>query len=196
MGVTAEATRTYTVEEYLQMERRTGERYEYYNGKIELMAGGSIAHNRISRNIIQYLGNILDEKTGFEAFGSDQKVYLPDYQYYVYPDAVVVTDGPLMSEEQADALINPLLIIEILSRSTEKYDSTNKFLEYRTLPSFKEYVLIRQDAPQITSFFREEPDLWRESEVRGLEQEVLFKSINVRLALELIYRKVEFVNAR
>ncbi len=196
MGATAELIRTYTIDEYLEIERRTGERYEYYNGKIELMAGASINHNHITRHIIQHLGNALDKKTGFDLFGSDQKVYLPAYNYYVYPDAVVVTDGALMAEEQADALINPLLIIEVLSHATEKRDRTTKFLEYRSLPSFKEYVLIRQDTPHVISFFREAPDLWRESEVRGLDQEVLFKSIDVRLALELIYRKVEFVGGR
>ncbi|MCY7328437.1 MAG: Uma2 family endonuclease, partial [Saprospiraceae bacterium] len=107
MGVTAESIRTYTIDEYLQIERRTGERYEYYDGKIKLMAGGSINHNHISRRIIQHLGNALDEKTGFNLFGSDQKIYLPDYHYYVYTDAVVVTDGPVMAEEQADELLNP-----------------------------------------------------------------------------------------
>ncbi len=192
MGVTAEKTRVYSVDEYLETERRTGERYEFYNGKIKQMAGASINHNHISRRIIQHLGNALDEKKGFDLFGSDQKIYLPDYHYYVYPDAVVVTDGAVMAEEQADALINPLLIIEVLSRGTEKYDRTDKFIEYRSLPTFKEYVLIRQDAPHVLIFFREAPDLWRESQVRGLEQEVLFKSIDVRLALSLIYRKVDF----
>ena len=194
MGATAALTQTYTIPEYLDIERRSGERYEFYNGKIKLMAGGSIAHNRISRNISTELDTIFKSNDYFELFGSDQKIYLPDYHYYVYPDAVVVTDGPVMSEEQTDALINPLLIIEVLSPGTEKHDHTNKFLDYRTLPSFKEYVLIRQDTPQVTCFFREAPDLWRESEVRGLDQEVLFKSVDVRLALALIYRKVAFAD--
>lgn len=125
MGVTTEKARTYTVDEYLEAEHRTGERHEFYNGKIKLMAGGTIAHNRISRNVIQYLGNALDEKGDFEVFGSDQKIYLPDYHYYVYPDALVVADGPVMAE-----------------------------------------------------------------------QEVLFRSVDVRLALSLIYRKVDFPAAR
>ena len=196
MGVTTEKARTYTVDEYLEAEHHTGERHEFYNGKIKLMAGGTIAHNRISRNVIQYLGNALDEKGDFEVFGSDQKIYLPDYHYYVYPDALVVADGSVMAEQKADALINPLLIIEVLPRGTEKYDRTDKFTEYRSLPTFQEYVLIRQNAPQVISFFREAPDLWREAEVRGLDQEVLFRSVDVRLALSLIYRKVDFPAAR
>ncbi|MEO6037426.1 MAG: Uma2 family endonuclease [Saprospiraceae bacterium] len=192
MGITAEKDRIYTVDEYLQIERRTGERYEFYNGKIQVMAGGTINHNRITRNVVQHLSNILDERMGFEVFGSDQKVYLPDLHYYVYPDVVVITDGPIMAEKEADGLINPLLVIEVLSLGTEKYDRNDKFAHYSTLPSLQEYVLIRQNAPHLISFFREAPDLWREAHVHGLDQEVLFKSIDVRLALELIYRKVEF----
>lgn len=160
------------------------------------MAGGTITHNRIARNIATELDLVFKEQAGFELFCCDQKIYLPDLHYYLYPDAVVVTDGPIMAEQEADGLINPLLIVEVLSRGTEKYDRTQKFMEYRTLPTFKEYVLIRQTAPQIVSFLREAPDLWRESEVAGLDQEVYFKSIDVRLALPLIYRQVEFPPAR
>ncbi|MCY7327083.1 MAG: Uma2 family endonuclease, partial [Saprospiraceae bacterium] len=83
-----------------------------------------------------------------------------------------------------------------LSRSTEKYDRNEKFADYCTLPSFKEYVLIRQNTPDVISFFREAPDLWRESQVRGLDQEVFFRSIDVRLALHLIYRGIEFPATR
>jgi len=189
--MTATAEKKYTIQEYLELEVRSGERHEYYNGKPQPMAGGTINHNRITRNIIQHLGNALDS-TDFALFGSDQKVYLPDFHFYLYPDAVVVTNGPVVAEQDAQALINPLLIIEVLSRGTEVYDRGDKFAYYCTLPTFKEYVLIRQTAPHVTSFFREAPDLWRESEVKNMEQEVLFRSVEVRLALQLIYRKVEF----
>ena len=189
-------TQIYTVEEYLEIERRSIDRLEYYNGKIQLLDGGTLAHNRVARNVLQQLCNALNDSNVCEPFGSNQKIYLPDYQYYVYPNVLVVTDGPVMTEEKDDALLNPLLVIEAPPSDTEKYDWNKRFTEYRTLPSFKEYVLIRQDTPHVISFFREAPDLWRESEVRGLDQEVLFKSIDVRLALELIYRKAEFINAR
>ncbi len=193
--MTATAEKKYTIQEYLELECRTGERYEYYNGKPQIMAGGTINHNRITRNVSTELDLIFKEKPGLELFGNDQKVYLPDFNFYVYPDAVVVTDGPIMTDKDADALINPLLIIEVLSRGTEKYDRGDKFAYCCTLPTFKEYVLIRQNATHVTSFFREEPHLWRESQVQGLEQEVLFRSVDVRLALQLIYRKVEFPTA-
>jgi len=189
----SELDRTYTVAEYLEIEARTGERHLYLNGKIIPMAGGTLPHNRITRNILQHLGNMLDaQNQSYEVFGSDQKVYLPEYNFYVYPDAVVVAEVPVMSEKQADAIINPVLIVEVLSDSTERYDRGQKFVEYRSLPSFKEYVLVRQDKPEVVSFFREKPGLWLDEEFKGLEAEVYFKSIDVRLALSLIYRKVEF----
>lgn len=184
---------TYSVAEYLEIEARSGERHLYLNGKIIPMAGGSLPHNRIARNLLQHLGNLLDSKNqSFEVFGSDQKVYLPEYNFYVYPDAIVVAELPIMSEKQADAIINPVLVVEVLSHSTESYDRGQKFVEYRSLPSFKEYALVRQDKPEVVTFFREKPGVWLDEEFKGQESEVYFKSIDVRLALSLVYRKVEF----
>lgn len=192
MTASSSATKTYTVAEYLKVEARSGKRYEFYNGEIRPMPGGTIVHNRITRNVLTELDIALRKKTGYEIFGSDQKIYLSHYHFYLYPDAVVVAEKPVQAEEDAQAIINPLLIVEVLSPSTEEYDRQQKFLEYRSLPSFQEYVLIRQNAPEVLSFFREAPDLWRESSVEGLGKEVLFRSIDVRLALTLLYRNVEF----
>ncbi len=186
------AKKLYTVDEYLKMEARSGERYEFYKGNIIPVPGGTIPHNRICKNVIQYLGNALDLKSGFEIFGSDQKIYLPQYDFYLYPDAVVVAETPVVAEVMASAIINPLLIVEVLSPSTESYDREEKFIYYRSLPSFKEYALVRQNAPEVITFYREQPDTWKEKETRGIEQSVHFRSIGVDLALELIYRNIEF----
>lgn len=183
---------TYSVAEYLHLERRTGERYEFYNGKIRRMAGGTIAHNRITRNIIIKLGQLIDEKGNMEIFASDQKIYLPKYRWYVYPDAVVVAGVPIESEEEASAIINPILIVEVLSPSTMDYDRNRKFLEYQSLPSFQEYVLVRQDAPEALLAFREEPDLWRSSEAAGLDADIVLRSIGASLPMKDVYAKVEF----
>ena len=192
MTATASETKRYTVAEYLRTEARAGVRYEFYNGEIRPMPGGTISHNRITRNVLSELDQIFKTKTGFEIFGIVQKVYLPHYNFYLYPDAVVVAEKPVSAEQHAHAIINPLLIIEVLSASTEAYDRQQKFLEFRSLPSFREYVLIRQDAPEILSFFRETPDLWRESSVVDLENSVYFRSVDVALALAALYRNVEF----
>lgn len=110
---------TYTLAEYLDIERSSGERHEFYNGKIIRIAGGSVDHNRISRNVLCYLSNELDKKAGFELFGSNQKVYLPKLNLYLYPDVIVIAEAPIMAEQESHAILNPILVIEVLSPSTE-----------------------------------------------------------------------------
>ncbi|MBK8563433.1 MAG: Uma2 family endonuclease [Saprospiraceae bacterium] len=188
----AETTRTYTVQEYLKLERKTGRKYAYYDGKLEQMAGGTIPHNTVTANIFGLIYAHLLTKPEFQVFGSDQKIYLPKFNFYLYPDAVVITGEPIIAEKEADAIINPLLIIETLSKSTERYDRGQKFVEYQSLPSFREYVLLRQDAPAAYCYFREEPDVWRSKEVAGLENEVHFQSIDFRVGLEKVYWRVGF----
>lgn len=182
---------SYTVAEYLEIERSSGERHEFYNGKIIRLSGGSLDHNRISRNVLCYLNNELDKKTGFELFGSDQKVYLSKLNLYLYPDVIVIAEAPIMAENEAHAIINPLLVIEVLSPSTEDYDRKDKFLKYRTLESFKEYAIVQQNAAEILTLFRREPHTWEEQEFEGLSNSVYFKSIDVHLPLALIYKNVK-----
>ena len=181
-------TQQYSIEEYLAIEEKTGERHYYLNGKIEKMAGGTINHNRLCRNILSLLVSNLE--SNFESFGSDQKIYLPKLNFYVYPDAVVVTGVPIVAENDAQAIINPLLIVEVLSPSTMDYDRSQKFMHYKTVASFIEYVLIRQDAPEISTFFREEPNLWRSTETEGLDNNVFLKSVNLSLPLSKIYKNI------
>jgi Uma2 family endonuclease len=180
----------YTIEEYLDIERRTGERHEFYDGQVIRMSGGSISHNRVSRNIVQHLGNALDEKNDFELFGSDQKIYLPKLNAYLYPDAIVVAHTPILTDKIAEAITNPILVIEVLSPSTENYDRRDKFMKYRTLESFQEYVIVQQDSAEVLSFFRSGPHTWEEQEFNGLDHTVYFKSIDIHLPLALIYKKV------
>ena len=190
--MTAISVRTYSVADYLRIEQETGERHAFYNGILEKMAGGTIAHNRISRNVLGLLYQALPKQAQLEVFGSDQKIYLPKYHFYVYADIIVVAGEPLQTEEEAQAITNPVLIIETLSASTERYDRSQKFIEYQSLPSFKEYVLLRQDTPEALLFFREAPDVWRSSEVAGLDKDLWFRSIEIGLAMELVYDRVEF----
>lgn len=192
MSALAEAKKTWTIEEYLAQEQREGERYEYRDGNIILMAGGSINHNRIAQNLSKYLDNALEDKPEFQVFGSDQKIYLPKFNFYVYADALVVAETPLVAKEETQAITNPILIVEILSKTTEQHDRKQKFLEYRSLPSFKEYVLVRQDKPEVLTFYKVKSNLWQEEEFLGLEGVVLLKSLEIELRLVDIYRRVEF----
>jgi Uma2 family endonuclease len=183
------SVRHYSVAEYLDVEIQQGERYEYFNGEIIKMAGGTLKHNTIIKNIIFGLEVFLDDQDDKFLFGSDQKIFLPKYSFYVYPDAVVVSDTPIVSEK-GHAIMNPILIVEVLSDSTEDYDRGQKFLQYQSIPTFKEYVLVRQDMPEVTTFFREEPNLWRSHEVAGIENSVFLNAVNISLALSRIYKKV------
>ncbi|MEZ4960273.1 MAG: Uma2 family endonuclease [Saprospiraceae bacterium] len=186
------ASKKYSVAEYLEIERRTGEKHEFYNGKLTPMAGGTISHNRIARNILGELYKRLASKPELEIFGSDQKVYLPKFNFYLYPDALVIAGRPVQVEEQADAITNPLLIVEVLSKSTKQYDGGLKFIEYKSLPSFREYILLRQDVAEASTMYREEPDVWYSYEVEGLDKELWLRTIDERLPLSAIYNKVEF----
>ena len=183
------STGFFSVEQYLEAEMQRGERYEYFDGEIKTIAGGTIKHNTIIKNIIFGLETFLDEQEGMFLFGSDQKIFLPKYNFYVYPDAVVVSEKPVVSPK-GQAIMNPILIVEVLSDSTEQYDRGQKFLQYQSIPTFKEYVLVRQDLPEVTTFFREAPDLWRSGEVTGSENNIFLKSVGVSLALSRIYKKV------
>ncbi|MEO6040050.1 MAG: Uma2 family endonuclease [Saprospiraceae bacterium] len=193
---TISKTRRYTVAEYLEIERITGEKHTFINGRLFPMAGGTINHNRITLNISVQLSDLLSDRTEFEVFNNETKIYLPALQIYHYPDAVVVAGEPLVAQEEVGAILNPILIVEVLSESTGRFDRFEKFTHYQTLPSFREYVLIHQDRPQIDSFLRQaEPDLWRSSEASGLDREIHFQSIGVKITLSKIYRNVSFETA-
>ena len=98
----------------------------------------------------------------------------------------------ILVENDTHAIVNPVLIVEVASPSTAKYDRGDKFADYKSITTFQEYVLIRQDRPEVNLFFREEDDLWRSTDIEGLDQSVFFRSIDVRLKMESIYRKVMF----
>jgi Uma2 family endonuclease len=179
-----------SVKDYLYREARSGEKYEFYDGKISRMPGGTIPHNRICRNILSLLDVTLRNNPKFEVFGSDQKIYIPRYNFYLYPDAIVVAEDPIQSDEEANAIINPVLIIEVLSPTSEQRDRGTKFMEYSSLESLKEYSTIRQEMPSLTTMYRESEGYWLETHTEGIENSVHFKSINVKLTLSDIYRKV------
>ncbi len=140
----------------------------------------------------KYLDNALDDQPNFQVFGSNQKNFLPKFNFYLYADALVVAEEPIIAEENTQAITNPILIIEILSKSTEQYGRKLKFLEYRSLPSLKEYALVQQDVPEVLTFFRTQADTWKEQEFSGLSTLVVFKSLGISLDMEAIYRRVDF----
>jgi Uma2 family endonuclease len=181
-----------TKKEYLELERASGEKHVYYNGIVFKMAGASINHNRITRNVLVSLTKALAGNAAFEVFGSDQKIYLPKFNFYLYPDALVVAETPVLSETDTQAITNPVLIVEVLSSSSERYDRGQKFVEYQSIPSFKEYLLIRQDAPEVFGFYLEAEQQWRSTNIAQLDQAILLQSVGVSLPMTAIYDKVNW----
>lgn len=185
--------RDYTIEEYLAMEAQAQEKHEYYNGKVVRMSGGTSLHNEIAANVIAALKNILKQKKKrYKLYTSDMKIQIEAFQHFVYPDAVVICERPRFYKERRDVIINPLLVIEVLSPTTQDYDRGMKFYKYRTLPSFKEYLLVRQDTTAVTAFFREAEDLWRTKDVEGVASNIHLRSIDATLSLSDIYDDIDF----
>jgi len=183
----------YSEEEYFLQAEESVEKLEFYDGKITKMAGATTNHNLISSNIITLLNIELWQKDeSYFVLNSDQRIAIPKLNAYVYPDAVVVCETLKYYEDRKDTIVNPILVVEVVSNATAETDRTIKFEKYRTLASFKEYVLIEQTHPQILSRFRSEPNTWIENEVTNIEGEIILPSLDVQLSLKKVYRGVEF----
>lgn len=186
-------SKTYSIAEYLAMEENSVEKHEYYNGKIIKMSGAKYTHNLIAANIITALNNILEEKQQeYAVLGSDMKVYIPRVLSFVYPDAVVVCEKPLFYEDRKDILLNPLLVVEVLSPSTEEYDRKGKFFDYKQIPSFKEYLLVEQNIAFVTASYKIADRTWQDTEVDGVAASIHLQSIDCTISLSKIYKGIKF----
>ncbi len=184
--------KTYTHAEYFALEKNSLKKLEYFNGTIITMSGGTFQHNEIAARILAMLVFAIDEKEKvFHVCNSDMKIQIPSLDYFVYPDAVVVSEKPKFYNNRKDVITNPLLIVEVLSPSTQNYDRGGKFMAYRTLPSFKEYVLVNQFKPMVTTFFRKAAHHWEDQDVEGTDKSVRLQSIDCEIALSRIYKGAE-----
>lgn len=182
----------YTVEEYIELVKNSDERFEYFNGEIVSMAGGKIAHSDISSNLIFELRDKLKDRP-CRVFGGDTAVKTVKAWPFRLPDISVVCDEAVIEAIQGfDMLINPLLIAEVLSPSTENYDRDEKFLAYQAIESFKEYLLVHQKRPHITHYLRQSDGAWLRRDVIGLESQIVLESLGVTLKLSGIYWMVTF----
>lgn len=177
-----------TPEDYLKFERLSQEKHEYFNGEIFAMTGASEKHNLIAMSTSASLYAQL-RKSPCKVYPSDMRVKIP--RSYTYPDVSVVCDTPKFEDKEFDTLLNPTVIIEVLSPSTEAYDRGGKFQSYRTLSSLQEYLLISQDSVRIEHYVRRDHE-WVFSDTTSLESVVMLPSINCSLALSDVYEKVTF----
>ncbi len=180
-----------SAEQYLAIERKSEVRHQYYDGEMFAMGGASREHNRISMNIGTDLNHQLRDRP-CEPFMIDMRVKVDPSGLYTYPDIVVVCDGAEFEDEHVDTLLNPQVIIEVLSETTESYDRGKKFEHYRRLQSLTDYLLVSQDEPHIEHFAKNADGHWVLSEATGLDMAVELPTIHCRLALKDVYAKVEF----
>lgn len=183
--------RTYlTAEEYLELERGSEMKHELIDGEMVAMTGGSWSHGLIIGNMVVALKTRLRERR-CSVIPSDLRVR-SSADVYVYPDVVVACGEPRLEDNQRDTLLNPALIVEVLSPSTESYDRGRKFEHYQMLDSLKEYVLIAQDRPRIEHYLRQDGHVWLYTEVSNLDGSISLPSLGCEVPLSEIYDQVAF----
>ena len=203
MATPAAQTRL-TPEEYIAFERKALPdlkiiRHEYINGELIAMSGASRAHNLITGNIFGEIRTQL-RSSGCETYMSDMRVSTPPTASYFYPDVVVVCEEPRFEDDIFDTLLNPIILVEVLSPSTEAYDRGEKFAHYRQLASLQEYVLVAQDKILVEHYRRQEkqrsasvtPKDWIFTDFQELEESLPLTSIQCELSLREIYERVTF----
>jgi Uma2 family endonuclease len=180
--------KTWTSEEYLAWERQQLEKHEFHGGEVFAMAGATSEHNLIVANVLGELRTALRQKP-CRVYASDLRVKIPATGLYTYPDASVVCGRPEFEDDKLDTLLNPLVLVEVLSDSTEDYDRGTKFTNYRTIASFRDYVLVSTDRVLVESATRREDGSWVLREFRGGERFTI-ESVGVELAVDELYLKV------
>jgi Uma2 family endonuclease len=178
-----------TPEEYLRLERQAEYKSEYVNGEIFAMSGASRKHNLVAGNIVAELNRQLRGKP-CEVYPSDMRVKVTATGLYTYPDVVVVCGEPKFEDEYVDTLLNPTLLVEVLSQSTERYDRIAKSSYYRTLDSLAEHLLVAQDEVRLEQYVKQANGQWLLFECSSLDKVVELPSISCSLALRDVYDKV------
>lgn len=182
-----------TIAEYREQEVTTGIKYEYHDGEIYALAGGSINHATLCGNIYSELRNGLKNKnSNCRPFTSEIKLNIESKNSFVYPDSIVICGDIETSKNDENAVINPVLIVEVLSKSTSDYDRGDKFHLYRQIEGLQEYVLIAQDKPVVEVFFKKTgTDLWSINRIEGLEKVIELNSINLKIEMSELYLYVK-----
>jgi Uma2 family endonuclease len=191
----ANPERRYTLEEYLELDRTSEERLEFWDGEIFCMSGGSEEHDEIETNMIVFLKSQLRER-GCRIFSANMRIKVPSAPPYRYGDLSALC-GKAEFEEigGVDALINPQLIVEVLSPSTEAYDRGDKFSHYKSIPTLREYLLVAQHRPHVTHLFKDDEGKWIHAEANDPAETVTLRSLGCELPLSEVYRGVSFDEA-
>ncbi|NJL91482.1 MAG: Uma2 family endonuclease [Coleofasciculaceae cyanobacterium SM2_1_6] len=191
MIMQAQEKKIYTPEEYLDLEVDADTRHEYINGEIIPMTGGTPNHNEIAGNFYILLKSKLKGKA-YRIFYIDQRLWIPDFGIYTYLDVMVVAKPIELQAGRNDTIVNPVLIAEVLSKSTKNYDRDEKFSAYRSIPSFQEYLLIDQYTAHVEQYSKTDENKWIFSEYNAMEIELQLESIACTFTLENLYSDIEF----
>lgn len=189
--MTAVPKRRMTAAEYLAIERAAEFRSEFFNGEMFAMAGAAGEHNRIKEN---FGGELYTKLKGgpCESFSTDQRVLVSPTGLYTYPDILVVCGEVEFADGLFDTIVNPRVIVEVLSDSTEAYDRGTKFRQYRQIPTLQEYILIAQKEPAIDQFVRQPNGLWVLTAYSQLDETFRMSAVPLEIAMADIYRRVKF----
>lgn len=175
-------------EEYLAIERQAEYKSEYVDGVIYAMAGGSERHNLIAANLIISIGVQIKNRP-CRVYPSDLKVRVPNSKRFFYPDVSVVCGETRFADDERDVILNPIVIIEVLSESTAAYDRGKKFLSYQQIDSLQEYLLVSQDEVIVEHYIRQSNETWLYAKAIGLEETILLPSIECEVRLRDVYDK-------
>jgi Uma2 family endonuclease len=181
-----------SLEAYFKSEEKSLTKNEYHDGIVTPMAGAKLKHNRLASRAVHLLENFIEEKVfDYIVSNSDTKIRIEEFNKIVYPDAVVICETPQYFNKREDTITNPLIVVEVLSTSTSRYDRTTKFELYRTLPSFKEYVLIYQDRRHVAVWTKQNDGAWLPKDYIGEETTAILHSLQeCPLSLARLYKGI------
>jgi Uma2 family endonuclease len=188
---TRQTHRTYTPEEYLELEAAADYKSEYRDGKIVPMTGGTTNHNQLAGTFYAYLLFALKGK-GYNIYIADVRLWIPRYRQYTYPDVMVVQGQPIYTGTNTTTISNPQVIIEVLSPSTQNYDQGDKFMYYRSIPEMREYILIDQKQFRVMQHTKTPEGNWLLSEHEGAESILALGAIAFQISFQDLYEGIDF----
>ena len=189
--LTSSSPKTLRLEEYRNLETSAETKHEYHDGEIIEMTGGSINHNSILINLIVLLKLAL-RGTNYRLQSSDLRLWIPQYNRGLYPDLMIIAGEPLFSDNRNDEILNPCLIIEVLSPSTSGYDRGDKFRYYRSIPQLNQYLLVSQGEILIESYSKTSENNWLLQEYTPARGIISLDSLGISLNLADIYEGIDF----
>jgi Uma2 family endonuclease len=186
--------RYYTPEEYLEIEEKAEYKSEYRDGEIVPMTGGTTNHNEIAGNLYANLKFALKSQD-YRVYIGDVRLWIPRYRQHTYPDVMVIQGQPVYTGTSTTTVMNPLLIAEVLSKSTQNYDQGDKFLYYRSIPEFKEYILIDQYQYHVMHYVKTALSQWSFTELEGESAILSLQTVDFNITLTDVYEKVNFADS-